>query len=251
MQNTYNILLFIHIFAGAASLFLFWVPVASRKGGVWHRRSGSWYSNAMYIVAVTAFTISIMVLIDPIGTKHTGAAMGTAEAFGMAARERIISTFLLAIAVLVFTSVRHGLQTLRSKRDHSLMRAPSHVALNVCLGLLGVVLIFMGYTAGQILFYVFAGICITASIGNLRYCYRKHVARQDRTIAHMSSMIGAGIGSYTAFFVFGGNRFIAEYLSGNWQLVPWVLPAVVGTAITAVLTRKYRQQAAPKEQQHA
>ena len=61
-------------------------------------------------------------------------------------------------------------------------------------------------------------------------------------VAHLSAMIGAGIGTHTAFFVFGGSRFLAELLSGQWILIPWVGPGVVGTIATIWLARKYRNK---------
>jgi hypothetical protein len=107
---------------------------------------------------------------------------------------------------------------------------------------MGFVLIYLGFVVNQILFFVFAGICIAASLGNLRYCLKRDVQHSEWMIAHMGAMIGAGIGSYTAFFVFGGNRYFAELLTGNWLLIPWVAPALIGTGFTVYLTRKYRKR---------
>lgn len=59
-------------------------------------------------------------------------------------------------------------------------------------------------------------------------------------ISHMGSMIGAGIGSYTAFFVFGGSRLFTELLTGQWGLIPWELLGTTGGLTIAILSRKYR-----------
>ena len=72
MPNFYNSLLFVHVLIGAASLVLFWVPVATRKGSLWHRRAGRWYANAMYAVSISAFVMSTMMLIDPVGSREPG-----------------------------------------------------------------------------------------------------------------------------------------------------------------------------------
>lgn len=242
MPSVYNSLLFIHVLVGFVSLVLFWVPIATRKGSPIHVRAGRWYANAMYTVAFTAFVVALVVIIDPIGTKYSGSTFDMANAFRISTRERMFSVFLLSISVLVFTNVRHGLLTLQAKRDHRLMRTPLHLLINVVLGILGVVLTIVGFQASQVLFYIFAGICLSVSIGNLHYCLKKEVKRKEWVIAHLGSMIGAGIGSYTAFFVFGGNQFLSEILRGSWQLVPWVSPAIIGIGFSVFLSRKYRKQ---------
>ncbi|MEM7361314.1 MAG: hypothetical protein AAF431_19675 [Pseudomonadota bacterium] len=242
MSFAHSLLTYIHVAVGFTSLILFWIPIASRKGSTLHNKVGRWYANAMYVVAVTAMLMSVLVLYDPVAAKHPQLQLQAEELAGLLYRERQVALFLLAIAFLVFANVRHGLLTLRSKTDHQLMRAPSHLALNAILGVLGVSLIFVATGSFKILFYVFAGLCISASLGNLRYCLKTEVPRMEWLIAHLSSMIGAGIGSYTAFFVFGGNRFLQEILTGQWMLVPWIAPGVIGGICIAYQSNKYRNK---------
>ena len=107
------------------------------------------------------------------------------------------------------------------------------------LGLLAIVLAFVGYRDSQILFYVFAGLCSLTAVTNLRYAWRRTIDRSDRIRSHLSAMIGAGIASHTAFFVFGANRYLNDLLVGHWQLVPWIAPGVVGGVIINVVSRRY------------
>ena len=186
--------------------------------------------------------MSVMVLVHPIGVKFSANELDMADAFRIARRERMSATFLLAISILVFANVRHGLLTLKAKKDHGLMRAPSHLALNGLLTTMGVILVFVGMASDFLLFYIFAGICLVSGITQLRYSLKKSVKRMEWIIAHLSAMCGAGIGSYTAFFVFGGNQYLADFMTGNLIVIPWVLPAIVGTAIISLHSRKYRKQ---------
>lgn len=240
MPALYKFLLITHVAVGFMSLVLFWIPVAVRKGGASHRRVGRWYANAMYIVAGSAFAITVMVLADPLGVKHPGAAFDVAESAAVAQRERMLSLFLLAISVLVFTSIRQGILTLRAKRDHALMRQPLHLALNGALGLLGIGLGVVGAIQQHVLFGVFAFICVSAAVGNLRYCLARSPGRNEWMVAHMSAMFGGGIGTHTAFFVFGGQQFLAGIFSGYWSLIPWVAPAVIGGLATRAMAQRYR-----------
>jgi len=239
MHSIYNLLITIHVSVGFVSLILFWVPIASQKGSSLHIRSGNWYVNAMYVVAFTALILGLMLFIDPIATKFPNHQYNEEELFSFISRQRQISLFLLAISILVLSNIRHGLLTLKAKSNHSLMRAPSHLALNTLLVATGITLLFTAAGSLSILFYIFAALTISIGVGNLRYCLKSEVPPMEWMISHLGSMIGAGIGSYTAFFVFGGSRFFAEFLSGQWMLVPWVLPGVAGGLAITLMSRKY------------
>lgn len=242
MNSVYNLLLYIHVVIGFGSLVLFWLPVMARKGSPWHKQAGRWYANAMYVVSLSALIIAIMVLMDPMGVKFPDNQFTMENAFQVATSQREQSLFLLAISVLVFASVRHGLLSLKAKFNHQLMRAKSHLLLNITLLVVGLSLGVLAFVDGSILFWIFAALCTFASIGNLRYCMTVSPGKGEWLITHLSSMFGAGIGSYTAFFVFGGNRYLGGFLEGYWRLVPWVAPFIIGTILTAIMTRKYRAQ---------
>ena len=242
MHTAYNFLIYIHVSIGFISLILFWVPIGSRKGSPLHVGAGRWYANAMYVVAFSAMALALLVMADPIATKHALDNISVEDLSQVISKERQISLFLLAISFLVLSNIRHGLLTLKAKKDHSLMRAPSHLVLNGILVSLGITLVFSADGSLRTLFYIFAGLCISIGIGNLRYCLKKEVAAMEWMVAHMGAMIGAGIGSYTAFFVFGGNRFLSEIFTGQLQLIPWVAPGVIGGVAITWLSRKYRNK---------
>ncbi|MEM7081389.1 MAG: hypothetical protein AAF465_01460 [Pseudomonadota bacterium] len=175
----------------------------------------------------------------PNGIKHSEANLSTADAFAAAEQRRSVALFLLAISVLVIANIRHGLLTLGEGLDRQKTRALDHTLLNGALITLAIVLAIVAYRQSSILFYVFTGLCSATAYTNLRYAWRPKVTRGDRIQSHLASMIGAGIASHTAFFVFGANRFLSDALSGHWQLVPWVAPAVVGTIIINRISRRY------------
>jgi len=64
---------------------------------------------------------------------------------------------------------------------------------------------------------------------------------------HLNGMIGSGIGAYTAFFAFGGRSLLGELLPGQWQVIPWVLPTVIGVIAASRVSRRWlgRRGAAP------
>ncbi len=242
MTLLFKTLLIAHVIVGAASLVLFWIPVTARKGGAVHVRAGYWYAQCMYLVAATALLLCIIVAVDPIGIKHAGQNLTAVQAFEIAAQRRGSALFLFAIGVLVIASVRHGLLTLGENLSRTRTRSLGHTSLNIGLGILAVILALEGYRDSTILYYVFAALCAVTAGSNLRYAWRRTIDRNDRIRSHLSAMIGAGIASHTAFFVFGANRFLGELLVGNWQLVPWIAPGVVGTIIISVVSRRYTRK---------
>ncbi|MEO0998935.1 MAG: hypothetical protein AAFX58_15605, partial [Pseudomonadota bacterium] len=100
------------------------------------------------------------------------------------------------------------------------------------------------------LLVIFAVLSIAASTGRLRYVYLDTVGPKQWLAEHFGGFIGAGIGAYTAFFAFGGARYLAELLPGQWQIVPWVLPAIVGTVALRRLQRRYLGRAARVARTH-
>ena len=239
MTLLFQTLLIVHIVAGAASLVLFWIPVTARKGGKTHVSVGLWYARCMYVVAGSALLLCLLVVNDPIGIKHANQSLTAEQAFEIATQRRGVALFLFSIGVLVIANVRHGLLTLDEDLKRVRTRSANHTVLNVGLALLAVVLAAVGYRESTILFYVFAALCAVTAGTNLRYAWRTTVDRSARIRSHLSAMIGAGIASHTAFFVFGANRFLSELLVGNWQLVPWITPGVVGGVIINVVSRRY------------
>ncbi len=244
MATLYTFLIYIHVSIGFVALILFWIPIASRKGSKRHARTGWWYTNAMYVVSGSALLLSLILLSHPISAKFPEREFSAVELSRTTAELKSIGLFLLAISILVTANLRHGILTLRAKHDHSLMRAPNHLILNGLLLCVGLYLAFIAADAGgrKILFYVFAALCVSAAVGQLRYSLKKQIDPMEWLIAHLGSMLGAGIGVHTAFFVFGGSRFIAELLTGQWMLVPWVGPGVIGGVAITWLSSKYRNK---------
>lgn len=248
MSTIYQVILYSHITVGFISLVTFWIPVLTKKGSQLHARTGHWYAKAMYGVGLTALILAVMAFTDPLAAKFPNHTMSDEQLANTIREVKDIGVFLFAIAILTITNVRTGLLTLQAKRDHSKLRAPAYLLLNAILLTAGVYLIFRasGGAPLSVLFYVFAGLCSFNAITNFRYIYKDSVTRADRITAHITNMIGAGIGAHTAFLLFGASRLISHLLTGYWGLVPWFLPAVFGSIIIVVQTRKYRRKAKPK-----
>ena len=243
MNALHSFLVSSHVIVGAAALVLFWIPVLARKGSPLHVRAGRAYSIAMYVVSITAFVASVIVLADPIAIRRPGEVLDAETAAVLARQFRIGSLFLLMLSVLVFSSVHHGLMALRERRSPGILKTPWHRGLIVSLGLLGLYVGIIGVRNDALLLMIFGSISLFASFGMFRETLPDRLDRRERVVAHLGGLIGSGIGAYTAFFAFGGARFLRELLPGQWQVLAWIIAPIIGTIAINRLSRRYR---APK-----
>jgi len=239
MVNVHSLIVSGHIVVGALALLLFWVPMLARKGSALHVAAGRWYVIAMYAVSATAFVASILALADPLGIRRPGETLAPERAVELSNLYRMYSLFLLMLSVLVFSSIRHGLAALRARSNPEALRSTEIRVLTVVLAALAGVVGTLGVLHGQILLVVFGALGLSAAYGMWRDARIGKPARGEILVAHLSGLIGSGIGAYTAFFAFGGARFLGEFLPGQWQVIPWVLPAIIGTIAIGRLKRPF------------
>jgi len=151
----------------------------------------------------------------------------------------MFAMFLLMLAILVFANLRHGLLALRTRENPAALANRTHRLTLVSLALVAIPVGILGYQAGVILLTVFVAISLTASVTMLRESLLPALTPQDRIKIHFDGLIGSGIGAHTAFFAFGGARYLSDVFPGQWQVVMWVLPSVSGVTAIARLKRRY------------
>ena len=242
MQLLHQVLGWIHIASGALSLAIFWIPVVTRKGGRVHRMSGRWFAYAMYVIAISAFVMSVLVLLDPLAVRGGSFGVDASETAREIQANRFTATFLLMLSLLVYSSVRHGELALRSRTSRAPMRTVHHCLAMVTTLVVGVAVLGIGLVTSKWLLIIFALIAMGSASGMLRHTFRRHVASTAWRVEHLSGMIGAGIGAYTAFFAFGGRQFFGALLPGEWQIIPWLLAPAIGVPAIIYLTRRNQRR---------
>ena len=240
MKLVHTLIVSLHIGVGALALVLFWVPMLAKKGGRTHVRAGRLYTGAMAIVGVTALMAAGLALIDPLAIKRPDAVLDPEQAARIAHRVRVFNLFLLMLGTLTLTSLRHGLLVLRTPWAPNTLAW--HRASVLVLGGLGVVVGGLGIFGGVLLLVIFGVVSVAGAVGMYRDLLKPSFEGPERIGLHLSSMVGTGIAAYTAFFAFGGARLLSEVLTGQWRVVPWVLPTIVGTI---AIRRMRRALAAP------
>ena len=235
MEAIFDSIRLAHIVIGFTGLAAFWVPVLSRKGGEIHKKAGYVFEwSAYFITASAVFNALGRAIVAIVG----GAPLaGNEQSFGFL-------LFLAYLGVVTFAAVRHGVLSIRRK-DLMALRSPFHMGIAVA-SIVGSVLV-VAYALA-----VWSGISIVllalSPIGVIQgremivQMTRPQSERMAWYYAHMGNMIGAGIAFHTAFAVFGSNRIFDYELPGAWQIVPWILPAAIGTPATRILESKYRRR---------
>jgi hypothetical protein len=216
-----KMILYLHIAGGSAALLSMLIPLATRKGGRTHRRSGGIFVGGMSVVSITALALSAArYLLDP---------RPDAKAFAL---------FLFYIAILTGEGVSSGIRALRTK-DRSVQRTYAwDVALASLLTLTAVGMAGYGVASGRMLFAGFSIIGLVNGAQGLFYWLRPQTDRMHWWFRHMTSMLGSCIAATTAFLVVNAPQ--AGFT--RTSLIVWFTPGIVGGITTTVWTRYYRRR---------
>jgi len=239
--------LFRDFVAGIIALVMFWVPVASKKGALNHRRFGRAFAMIMYTVGWSGVLMASFDLWRPLVTHPVAATTSPEAQAAISAGIRSTATFLLSLSILVLATTRHGWLVIQHKEDRRVLRRPWHVILCLALLTAGVTLLIIGSRRGEILLLIFGALEIWLAAGFLHYSFKADLAHaREWWVEHLGALIASGIGAYTAFFVVGAASLLGPLLdSGSFAglgIVFWVAPGVIGGIAIAMLSRKYRRR---------
>ena len=220
MEKLIDALFYIHVIAGTASLILFWIPVFVRKQKGLHTVVGKWYVYCMWTVVITAFLLS---------TKNF--AIG-----------RYNIAFLLGFLSLVTANpLWYAIGVMKSKKAYSKSYLLTYLILHISTVLFGGSLLVYGLffvaTSAKYLMIIFGTLAVL-DIRVLLSMREMKSSKPDWYRVHYSGMITTAIAAYTAFFAFGGSRFLDNLLTNEWQLIPWIFPTVIGITCIRIMNRR-------------
>ena len=88
----------------------------------------------------------------------------------------------------------------------------------------------------------FFGLIALPSGKELFYSRAKAMNIETRLKMHIQGTIISGIAAYTAFFAFGGSRFLMGvlHLPQQWMILPWIAPSLLGIIYMRYMKRKYK-----------
>lgn len=235
LEPIYQLGRWIHIFAGALGLFLFWVPVTLRKGSNWHKKTGRWFIWCSNTVAYTAISILSLRLFQ---VWESGRDPSTLKQWPF-----IVMLFYLAIILLV--SGWYTRHALLSKTDITRLRRPLARGLAVLTSVASLVVMFYAWRDSTGMTALLWGL---SPLGFLTtWGMYKHLSRPEREpkswiIEHLGTALGMGIAFHTAFFVLGMRSFTEAWLTGFWGVIPWILPTLLGIPLISWMEKRYRRR---------
>ncbi len=221
MEKLIDTLFYIHVITSTGSLVLFWIPVFARKRKGLHTIVGKWYVYFMWIVVITAGLLSVKNL-----------AIGRYN----------VALFLGFLTLITTNPLWYAIGVMKSKKAYSSTFLTKYLIIHVSIILLGSFMLAYGLffveTSVRYLM-IFFGVLGILDIRELVRVKSMRATRPDWYKVHYSGMITTGIAAYTAFFAFGGRRFFENILTNEWQLLPWILPTLIG--ILCIRIMDYRR----------
>lgn len=221
IELVFKSLLTVHITAGSLSLLLFWIPVVAKKGGLNHRKVGAVYVKLMWLVVISAASMSLINLLN----------------------DRIVQAIFLGfLALLTAKPLCLGIAVLKHKKAPDDQFRRFGLALNTLLLASGLAMIAYGFSLlGEPVAYLMIAFGGLGMLGlrDMVAIMRSEHESSDWLRGHIRDMIISGIAAHTAFFAFGASQFTASIFSGNWVTIPWLAPTAIGTAGIFYATAKF------------
>ena len=218
-----EILLPIHVLAGAIALCCFWIPLVTVKGGKVHRRAGWVFVSAMAVASLTAWVIC------GIQFAETENVQGRANA-----------AFLAYVGLLAINTSWTGLRVLCFKKRTTRHFHLLDLGIPFVLVLSGVGIFVYGMQVGMSLLMGFAPVGIVVGSLNLADWLRPPTERMHWWYDHMAGMIGTCIATITAFLVV--NVSMLGFQSPSVVLAVFLAPTLIGVPGMKLWQRKYRRQ---------
>lgn len=234
----YKVALYSHITCGTMALFLFWYPLFVKKGSPNHNRFGGYYAKLMYLVGWSGVVCCTLVLLDPLAIRQVSDLSGE-QLERFIQRNRGLAVFLLMLSVLTISSIYHGLAVLKAKEKRQQLKNTTHLGLLGALLACSIVILALGLQVGNTLLIVFALLGSILALASLRYIFKKTIKQRQWIIEHLGSMLGSGIGVYTAFSAVGGRHVLLELLGNDGIILSWIAPGVIGSVGIAWASRKF------------
>lgn len=209
MEFSFQIARYVHIIGGFVALFIFWIPIITRKGGKFHRRAGWVYVVAMSAVSITALFMAIYRLTWDAGTEPDAIPF---------------SWFLIFIAILSGATAWYGVRVLRYKKRKVPNREFSNLLFPVLLLGSGIAISIYGWVIDFPLLQYFPVVGIFLGAIQLQYWLSSPKRRSHWIVEHLVGMLSCCIATVTAFTVFGAPRLIQVE---DVNIIIWFVPTIV------------------------
>lgn len=213
-----------HIIGGFTALFVFWIPIVTRKGSKIHTRVGWLYVAAMTAVSISAFYMGIY--------RVTWNAGSDADAIPF-------SWFLIFIAILSAAAAWYGIRVLRFKRRKAPHRGTIDLLFPSLLTSSALAIIVYGWMIDFPLLKYFPLLGIFLGVTQLIYWLTVPKRLSHWIVEHLIGMITCCIATVTAFVVFGAPRLLGIEAV---NLILWFLPTILLVPLIIAYSTYYQKK---------
>ena len=252
-ESIYMLLRRSHILVGFVGVAAFWVPVFAKKGGRWHILGGRVFEWCVYYAVATSLMACARYLLTPGHFAFIDRPGISTEEVQRIQFAQFFLTILAFLAWIVMTEMRRGMRAVRMRgrtaEEHRNWEGKFwlYSLPLAALALIGyaVYRLSNGGSSLHWLSIVVPAITLFEMPKKRRFFLNPRESKMSWWYTHMECMLGCGIAFHTAGFVFTtqwiGNNWGFK-LPGAWQLVPWVIPALIGTPATHLWIRHYKRK---------
>ena len=204
MENTIQILIYIHAVFGGIALFSGLISIIARKGNTIHKKSGLFFFYSMMLSGIIALLVSVL-------PKHE-------------------NPFLFAVGIFSLYFVLTGKRALNFKRNQSSLKIDKLISFTMLItGILMITVPIILTKSINSVLLVFAIIGILFAVRDLILFKNPKRLKKAWLKLHVGKIMGAYISATTAFVVV--NEFFPSIYS-------WFIPGIVGGFIIAYWIKK-------------
>ncbi len=220
----FSSLVWIHVLAGATALLTFWIPLATRKGGKSHSRSGWVFLGALLFVIIAVLIITPWrYFFDPERTEEG----------------KHFSLFLFYISIFSGVSMQQGIAVFKDSEKTPLSSA-QRFAAPALLAVIATGFLLYAVLESHALYVIFGALGIhLARIQILFWRNSQHTAA-DRWVYHLENMFVCCIATVTAFGVTAIPRLIPGAAFNSVGV--WIGPTLILVPLKFYLRKKYTKQ---------
>lgn len=230
-MHLFEILVVLHVITGATGLIAFWVPIATRKGAMNHRR---WGRIACYGFMGAGALAVAMALLSLYGPEERIPSVTDRVLF-----DGLFGWMMLYLGLLTIGFADYGLAVVKHGRDRTQLRRFRYQVVIAAVILSALQCGIYGARIAEVLMIAVALLGIVAMSLQQLFIWRSEVPSPKSYVGeHFRALIGMGISAYTAFMSVGLIRWVPEHV---FNPLIWAGPSIVGVSLIIWFTLKTKR----------
>ncbi|PKG41416.1 DUF2306 domain-containing protein [Psychroflexus sp. MES1-P1E] len=213
MENTIQVLIYIHATFGGVALLAGLVSIIAKKGKTIHRKFGLLFFYSMMLSGIIAMIVAVL-------PNHE-------------------SPFLFAVGIFSLYFVLTGNRALKFKRKSPDLKIDKWISISMIItGFLMITLPIILTNSVHIVLVVFGIVGMIFSVKDLVLYKNPDRLRKGWLKLHLGKMLGGYIAATTAFVVV--NQFFPSFYG-------WFIPGIIGGLIITYWSRKINKKTVSRE----